>query len=66
MVVSGLPRRNGDLHAKEIANMSMAFIKSLATFRIGHLPNERINIRIGFHTGKYKVIVIEKITYFKI
>uniref|UniRef100_A0A1I7RUG3 Guanylate cyclase n=1 Tax=Bursaphelenchus xylophilus TaxID=6326 RepID=A0A1I7RUG3_BURXY len=51
LCVSGLPRRNGDLHCKEIANMSMAFLKSLSTFRIAHLPNERINIRIGFHTG---------------
>ncbi|CAD5218958.1 unnamed protein product [Bursaphelenchus okinawaensis] len=51
LCVSGLPRRNGDLHCKEIANMSMAFLKSLSTFRIAHLPNEKINIRIGFHTG---------------
>uniref|UniRef100_A0A914RQE4 Guanylate cyclase domain-containing protein n=1 Tax=Parascaris equorum TaxID=6256 RepID=A0A914RQE4_PAREQ len=31
--------------------MSFAFLKSLATFRIPHLPAERINIRIGIHTG---------------
>ncbi|TKR61356.1 hypothetical protein L596_028474 [Steinernema carpocapsae] len=31
--------------------MSLAFLRSLNHFRIPHLPNERINLRIGFHTG---------------
>uniref|UniRef100_A0A915DUQ2 Guanylate cyclase n=1 Tax=Ditylenchus dipsaci TaxID=166011 RepID=A0A915DUQ2_9BILA len=51
LVCSGIPHRNGDNHAKEIAEMSLDFLRSLANFRISHLPNERINLRIGFHTG---------------
>ncbi|KJH40123.1 adenylate/guanylate cyclase catalytic domain protein [Dictyocaulus viviparus] len=31
--------------------MSLNFITSLERFRIPHLPNERINLRIGVHTG---------------
>uniref|UniRef100_F1L8R4 guanylate cyclase n=1 Tax=Ascaris suum TaxID=6253 RepID=F1L8R4_ASCSU len=51
LCVSGLPHRNGNEHARNVAQMSFAFLKSLATFRIPHLPAERINIRIGIHTG---------------
>ncbi|KAI6189054.1 Guanylate cyclase [Aphelenchoides besseyi] len=50
-ISSGLPRRNGNKHVTEIANLAMDFMKSLMTFRINHLPQHRINIRIGFHTG---------------
>ncbi|KAI1707071.1 adenylate and guanylate cyclase catalytic domain-containing protein [Ditylenchus destructor] len=51
LVCSGIPRRNGDQHAKQIAEMSFEFMRSVANFRIAHLPNERINLRIGIHTG---------------
>ncbi|KAI6229289.1 Guanylate cyclase [Aphelenchoides besseyi] len=51
LISSGLPRRNGNKHVTEIANLAMDFLKSLMTFRINHLPQHRINIRIGFHTG---------------
>uniref|UniRef100_A0A0K0CYY9 Guanylate cyclase domain-containing protein n=1 Tax=Angiostrongylus cantonensis TaxID=6313 RepID=A0A0K0CYY9_ANGCA len=51
LCVSGLPHRNGQEHIKEICSMSLDFINSLANFRIPHLPNERINVRIGVHTG---------------
>ncbi|EYC20227.1 hypothetical protein Y032_0022g519 [Ancylostoma ceylanicum] len=51
LCVSGLPNRNGQEHVKEISSMSLAFMKSLLGFRIPHLPNEILNLRIGFHTG---------------
>lgn len=51
LCVSGLPKRNGNEHAREIANMALGFIKSLSTFRIAQMPDERINIRVGIHTG---------------
>ena len=38
LCVSGLPHRNGNDHAKNIANMSLAFLKSLDRFSIPHLP----------------------------
>ena len=31
--------------------MSLAFKKALIEFRIPHLPAERVNIRVGMHTG---------------
>ncbi|VDM82481.1 unnamed protein product [Strongylus vulgaris] len=51
LCVSGLPHRNGQEHIKEICSMSLAFMKSLNNFKIPHLPQERINLRIGAHTG---------------
>ncbi|KAE9545957.1 hypothetical protein FO519_010831, partial [Halicephalobus sp. NKZ332] len=51
LCVSGLPTRNGNMHARDIAEMSFGFLRSIKTFRIPHLPNERMNIRIGVHTG---------------
>ncbi|KAL6744153.1 hypothetical protein Aduo_017116 [Ancylostoma duodenale] len=51
LCVSGLPRRNGKEHAKEIGSMSLEFMGSLANFTIPHLPQERINLRIGVHSG---------------
>uniref|UniRef100_A0A914VH01 Guanylate cyclase n=1 Tax=Plectus sambesii TaxID=2011161 RepID=A0A914VH01_9BILA len=51
LCVSGLPHRNGNMHAREIAEMSLGFMRSLESFRIPNLPNERISLRIGVHTG---------------
>ncbi|KAF8372518.1 hypothetical protein PRIPAC_78947, partial [Pristionchus pacificus] len=51
LCVSGLPHRNGNEHIKEISLMSIAFLASLQSFRVPHLPKERINLRIGIHTG---------------
>ncbi|CAO4379754.1 unnamed protein product [Caenorhabditis nigoni] len=50
-VASGVPRRNGNEHTRNIASMSLCFVKSLADFSIPHLPGEKINIRVGFHCG---------------
>lgn len=51
MVVSGLPIRNGDLHAREICRMSLSFLHSIYKFRIQHRPEEQLKLRIGVHTG---------------
>ena len=51
MVVSGLPRRNGDNHAIEIANMSLEITQKCNQFHIRHVPERPLQIRIGFHTG---------------
>lgn len=51
LVVSGLPKRNGFNHAKEIANMSLQYMHSISNFRIVHLPEEKVLLRIGFHSG---------------
>ncbi|OWA54019.1 Atrial natriuretic peptide receptor 1 [Hypsibius exemplaris] len=51
MVVSGLPRRNGDEHAKEIAGLALDLRRIVEKFDIRHLPGEQLKIRIGLHTG---------------
>ncbi|KAL3125094.1 hypothetical protein niasHT_000366 [Heterodera trifolii] len=51
LVCSGIQKRNGDQHAKEIAELSFAFLRTVSNFRVDHLPSERVNLRIGFHSG---------------
>uniref|UniRef100_A0A1I7T6G5 Guanylate cyclase n=1 Tax=Caenorhabditis tropicalis TaxID=1561998 RepID=A0A1I7T6G5_9PELO len=50
-VASGVPRRNGNEHTRNIASMALAFVKSMIGFSVPHLPGEKINIRVGFHCG---------------
>ncbi|XP_022162980.1 atrial natriuretic peptide receptor 1 [Myzus persicae] len=51
MVVSGLPVRNGNLHAREIARMSLALRSAVHSFTIKHRPDDQLKLRIGMHTG---------------
>ncbi|XP_077865482.1 atrial natriuretic peptide receptor 1-like [Saccoglossus kowalevskii] len=51
MVVSGLPVRNDNQHACEIARMAIALLDSVRTFTIAHKPDEKLQLRIGVHTG---------------
>ncbi|XP_028832930.1 atrial natriuretic peptide receptor 1 [Denticeps clupeoides] len=51
MVVSGLPIRNGDDHAKEIAKMSLAIVQGMQEFKSDHVPCQRLKVRIGLHSG---------------
>ncbi|KAK3771578.1 hypothetical protein RRG08_007319, partial [Elysia crispata] len=51
MCVSGCPRRNGNRHAGEIANMALDLISAVTHFRIRHKPEEQLNLRVGLHTG---------------
>ena len=53
MVVSGLPEVNGNRHVVEIALMSLDLLACAATFRIPHRPDDKLQLRIGFHTGEY-------------
>ncbi|XP_070535597.1 atrial natriuretic peptide receptor 1-like isoform X2 [Ptychodera flava] len=51
MVVSGLPIRNGNNHAREIARMSLALLTSVTHFKVRHRPDYKLRLRIGLHTG---------------
>ncbi|XP_058641294.1 receptor-type guanylate cyclase Gyc76C isoform X3 [Onychostoma macrolepis] len=51
MVVSGLPERNGDRHADEIAKMSLDLVAAVRQVPIPHMPNKRLQLRAGIHTG---------------
>lgn len=52
MVVSGLPVRNGNLHAGEIASMSLHLLNEICGFKVRHRPESTLKLRIGLHTGK--------------
>ncbi|XP_036378817.1 heat-stable enterotoxin receptor [Megalops cyprinoides] len=51
MVVSGLPRRNGNRHAVDIARMALDILAFMGTFQLRHLPGLPVWIRIGVHSG---------------
>ncbi|XP_039759155.1 receptor-type guanylate cyclase gcy-28 [Pararge aegeria] len=51
MVVSGLPERNGDLHAREICLMALAVVEAVRTFVVRHRPTHRLEVRVGVHSG---------------
>ena len=64
MVVSGLPVKNGQNHAREIARMSLRLLEAVKTFRIRHRPNKKLQLRIGLHTGNSH-IHIDIIKYYE-
>ncbi|UYV83725.1 hypothetical protein LAZ67_23002332 [Cordylochernes scorpioides] len=51
MVVSGLPLRNGERHATEVASMALHLLAAVRRFRIRHRPGDTLRLRIGIHTG---------------
>ncbi|XP_056154020.1 atrial natriuretic peptide receptor 1 [Lampris incognitus] len=51
MVVSGLPVRNGKIHGREVARMSLALLNAVRTFQIRHRPKQQLRLRIGIHSG---------------
>lgn len=51
MVVSGVPKENGILHAGEIASMALDLVDVCKTFKIPHKPNTLLKIRAGIHSG---------------
>ncbi|KAJ9578502.1 hypothetical protein L9F63_005231, partial [Diploptera punctata] len=51
MVVSGLPERNGDRHAGEIASMALHLLTKIKRFEIRHRTGEHLRLRIGIHSG---------------
>ena len=59
MIVSGLPIRNGDLHAREMARVSLKLRESIKVFRVKHLPDDELKLRIGLHSGKTDAFKVE-------
>ncbi|XP_039753420.1 receptor-type guanylate cyclase gcy-4-like isoform X2 [Pararge aegeria] len=51
MVVSGLPQRNGNRHASEIADMALSLMRSVQDACVPHRPDEPLRIRAGINTG---------------
>ena len=42
-------------HSSEIATMSIDLLAAVKQVRIPHMPEEKLRLRIGIHTGKFKV-----------
>ena len=51
VVVSGCPKLNGIKHAGEIASMALELLSHMFFFRLRHLPEHQLQLRIGIHTG---------------
>ncbi|TEA38386.1 hypothetical protein DBR06_SOUSAS110262, partial [Sousa chinensis] len=51
MVASGLPVQNGTQHVDEIATTSLHFLSATIRFPIGHVPEEKVKLWTGLHTG---------------
>ena len=58
MVASGLPKRNGNRHAIDIAKMALDLLSFVGTFELEHLPGLPIWIRIGIHSGRQLSTVV--------
>ena len=50
-VASGLPIRNGDLHAYEIARMALRIQLEAQRYKIAHRPDLKLQLRIGINSG---------------
>ena len=46
-----MPIRNGNIHAGEIASMSLHLLEAIREFKIRHRPNDSLKLRIGIHSG---------------
>ena len=51
MVVSGVPRINGNKHAGEIASMALKLVSACKKFKIPHRLDTKLEIRVGIHSG---------------
>ncbi|XP_072029839.1 speract receptor-like [Amphiura filiformis] len=51
MLVSGIPIRNGNRHAAEIASTSIHLLDAVNHFQIRHRPEEKLKLRVGLHSG---------------
>ena len=49
MVVSGLPIKNADRHAGEIASMALTLLEKVTKFKVRHKEEETIVLRAGIH-----------------
>ncbi|XP_072276838.1 atrial natriuretic peptide receptor 2-like, partial [Pyxicephalus adspersus] len=51
MVVSGVPKENGMKHVSEIASMALDLVTVCHSFKIPHMPDTKLKIRAGIHSG---------------
>jgi hypothetical protein len=56
MVVSGVPKKNGNEHAYQIATMALELIRQSTNCLIPYTNNEKLRIRVGLHSGRYNIL----------
>ncbi|XP_014778038.1 guanylate cyclase 2G [Octopus bimaculoides] len=61
MVVSGLPEKNENRHAGEIATMALDLMSMVTVFEIPHIPKSTLQLRIGIHSGPVVSGVVGKL-----
>lgn len=59
MVASGLPNRNANRHAGEICNMSLDLLACMTTFKVRHLPDRQLQLRVGIHSGNIVILHLQ-------
>ncbi|OWA52171.1 Atrial natriuretic peptide receptor 2 [Hypsibius exemplaris] len=51
VIVSGLPHRNGQKHAGVIARLALTLRSSISTFKVHHMPEKVLQLRVGLNSG---------------
>ncbi|XP_006821919.1 speract receptor-like [Saccoglossus kowalevskii] len=51
MLVSGLPLKNGINHAGQIASTAWHLLGNIQSFKVRHMPDKVLEMRIGIHSG---------------
>ena len=54
MVASGLPTPNDDNHADILAKIALKLLEYIRSFKMNHLPEKAIQLRLGIHSGNAK------------
>ena len=65
MVVGGLPVVV-DNHALQVACMALDLLTYVDKFKIRHLPQERLQLRVGMHSGEIRLSSMSKIFWFSV
>uniref|UniRef100_A0A914W8W2 Guanylate cyclase n=1 Tax=Plectus sambesii TaxID=2011161 RepID=A0A914W8W2_9BILA len=58
MIVSGLPKFNGNNHVSEMSEIALKMRDFVKNFKLAHRPNEQMAVRIGFHSGSVAAGVV--------
>jgi len=66
LVASGVPTRNGNRHAPEIANFSLQILEFVEHYKIPGFPNTQLQIRVGIHTGLSVCLSVEQRYHYRL
>ncbi|XP_064611689.1 uncharacterized protein LOC135475688 [Liolophura sinensis] len=61
MISSGVPRRNGNKHVTEIANLALDLVNVFSDLEIIYSPESRVSFKLGIHTAnKIQISAVSK------